>query len=164
LGPLASSRVVRTYRIKASKPPIDVGVVKLGVGLVWAGAIVWWGFERNSRCVAPRGAGASMAPPLTALHGRDLVHARAHSYAWVLQDLMGVVLMTAMLQSITLPNLKVASVLLILAFCYDIIFVFGTTIMETVAFGGETGEQVPLLLRFPHLIGEVGPPGNDVVG
>ena len=147
------------YRIKTRKPPIDVGVIKLGVSLVWAGVIVWWGVERNSRCVESRITGARTAPPLTALHGRDLVHAHARSYAWVLQDLMGIVLMTTMLQSIALPNLKVASVLLILAFCYDIIFVFGTTIMETVAFGGETGEQVPLLLRFPHLIGEVGTPG-----
>jgi presenilin-like A22 family membrane protease len=47
-------------------------------------------------------------------------------------------------------------VLLALAFAYDIVFVFGTSIMETVALGSQsTGEQVPLLLRVPRLGSEV---------
>ncbi len=46
------------------------------------------------------------------------------SYAWVLQDLFGIILCIAFLEVIQLKSLKVASVLLIVAFLYDIFWVF----------------------------------------
>ena len=151
-----------------------------------AGEATKWGWGRRAH------ARARLATPVQ----RTALAQTKNSYAWVLQDLLGIVLMMSMLQSIALPNLKVgracvcacvrtegpgarwcsyadtgaegsggalpllmvcqvASVLLLLAFCYDIVFVFGTTIMETVALGSHSGEQVPLLLRFPALFGEV---------
>lgn len=61
---------------------------------------------------------------------------------WPVQDVMGVVLCFIFLRTVQLPNLKVASVLLSLAFCYDIFFVFisplvfGRSVMEDVATGG----------------------------
>lgn len=61
---------------------------------------------------------------------------------WPVQDAMGVALCFVFLRSVQLPNLKVATVLLSLAFCYDIFFVFlsplvfGRSVMEDVATGG----------------------------
>jgi len=61
---------------------------------------------------------------------------------WPVQDAMGVALCFIFLRSVQLPNLKVATVLLSLAFCYDIFFVFlsplvfGRSVMEDVATGG----------------------------
>ncbi len=45
-------------------------------------------------------------------------------YAWVLQDIMGVCLCVLFLTLVRFPNIKVATVLLVLAFLYDIFFVF----------------------------------------
>jgi len=96
-------------------------------------------------------------------------------YAWVLQDLFGVCLCVLFLSLIRLPNIKVASYLLVLAFCYDIFFVFISplifehSIMVQVATGGEatadptfcekypkdsgcqTREQLPMLLLMPRI-------------
>ncbi|KAG6968775.1 hypothetical protein JG688_00005642 [Phytophthora aleatoria] len=61
---------------------------------------------------------------------------------WVLQDIIGISLCFAFLRTVQLPNLKVATVLLTLAFCYDVFFVFlspiffGSSVMEDVATGG----------------------------
>ncbi|KAG1708748.1 hypothetical protein DVH05_022373 [Phytophthora capsici] len=61
---------------------------------------------------------------------------------WPLQDIMGVSLCFVFLRTVQLPNLKVATVLLTLAFCYDVFFVFlspiffGSSVMEDVATGG----------------------------
>ena len=49
---------------------------------------------------------------------------RDASYAWALQDLFGVCLCVLFLGLIKLNNLRVASMLLGMAFCYDIFFVF----------------------------------------
>ncbi len=46
------------------------------------------------------------------------------SYAWILQDAFGIVLCIAFLETIQLKSLKVASALLIMAFFYDIFWVF----------------------------------------
>jgi signal peptide peptidase-like protein 2B len=46
------------------------------------------------------------------------------SYAWVLQDMLGVALCVLFLTLVRFPNIKVATVLLVLAFVYDIFFVF----------------------------------------
>ncbi|KAJ3043022.1 hypothetical protein HDV00_005929 [Rhizophlyctis rosea] len=84
--------------------------------------------------------------------------ARRSSYAWVLQDIIGVALMIIMLRSLHLPNIQVTTVLMIGAFLYDVFWVFisplftksGKSVMETVATGGGTGEDVPMLLRVPR--------------
>ncbi|ETO75923.1 hypothetical protein F444_08569 [Phytophthora nicotianae P1976] len=61
---------------------------------------------------------------------------------WVLQDIMGISLCFVFLRTVQLPNLKVATILLTLAFCYDVFFVFlspiffGSSVMEDVATGG----------------------------
>ncbi|GMF33164.1 unnamed protein product [Phytophthora fragariaefolia] len=61
---------------------------------------------------------------------------------WALQDIMGISLCFVFLRTVQLPNLKVATILLILAFCYDVFFVFlspiffGSSVMEDVATGG----------------------------
>ncbi len=45
-------------------------------------------------------------------------------YAWVLQNLLGVALCVLFLTLVRFPNIKVATVLLVLAFVYDVFFVF----------------------------------------
>ncbi|XP_042454239.1 signal peptide peptidase-like 2 [Zingiber officinale] len=44
--------------------------------------------------------------------------------AWVGQDILGICLMITVLRVLQLPNIKVASILLCCAFCYDIFWVF----------------------------------------
>ncbi|POM72039.1 Signal peptide peptidase-like, aspartyl protease family A22B [Phytophthora palmivora] len=67
------------------------------------------------------------------------LHRRSY---WVLQDIMGISLCFVFLRTVQLPNLKVATILLTLAFCYDVFFVFlspiffGSSVMEDVATGG----------------------------
>ncbi|OQR96070.1 signal peptide peptidase-like, aspartyl protease family A22B [Achlya hypogyna] len=61
---------------------------------------------------------------------------------WPLQDLFGVALCCVFLKTIRLPNLKIGALLLVLAFFYDIFFVFltpyifGKSVMVDVATGG----------------------------
>ncbi|KAI9895729.1 hypothetical protein PsorP6_019307 [Peronosclerospora sorghi] len=67
------------------------------------------------------------------------VHRRTY---WVYQDLMGICLCVAFLRTVAFPNLRVATLLLSLACCYDMFFVFvsplvfGSSVMEDVATGG----------------------------
>ena len=64
-----------------------------------------------------------------------------------------------MLKVLRLPSLKICTLLLSALFIYDIFFVFitplitknGKSIMVEVATGGDSGEQVPMVLRVPHL-------------
>lgn len=46
------------------------------------------------------------------------------SYAWILQNIMGISLCILFLSLVRFPNIKVATILLSLAFLYDIFFVF----------------------------------------
>lgn len=61
---------------------------------------------------------------------------------WPVQDLMGIALSFLFLRTVQIPNLRVATILLSLAFCYDVFFVFispavfGSSVMEDVATGG----------------------------
>eukprot|EP00887_Chlorella_sp_A99_P007587 scaffold28.g7587.t1 len=78
-------------------------------------------------------------------------------WAWVLQDLLAVCLMLVILRQLLLPNLKVACILLPLAFCYDVWWVFlqpavtgGESVMVEVATGGEAHEPMPMVLKVPH--------------
>ncbi|ETW01312.1 hypothetical protein H310_06876 [Aphanomyces invadans] len=100
---------------------------------------------------------------------------------WFLQDAFGIALCFVFLRTIRLPTLQVASVLLVLAFFYDIFFVFvtplifGRSVMVDVATGGQSAsskagypgvdfcerypslkacldpEPLPMLLLFPRL-------------
>ncbi|KAL3196773.1 hypothetical protein MRX96_015386 [Rhipicephalus microplus] len=77
-------------------------------------------------------------------------------------DLLGVAFSINMLKTLRLPNLMICSVLLVLLFFYDIFFVFvtpfltmkGESIMVEVAKGGNTQEQLPMVLRVPHFNNE----------
>lgn len=61
---------------------------------------------------------------------------------WYLKDVFGISLCCVFLQTVQLPSLKVATILLSLAFVYDVFFVFvspaifGSSVMEDVATGG----------------------------
>ncbi|TYZ69366.1 hypothetical protein PybrP1_001356 [[Pythium] brassicae (nom. inval.)] len=61
---------------------------------------------------------------------------------WYLQDVFGISLCVVFLRTVQLPSLKVATILLALAFVYDVFFVFvspaifGSSVMEDVATGG----------------------------
>ncbi|KAK2565277.1 Signal peptide peptidase-like 2B, partial [Acropora cervicornis] len=61
---------------------------------------VWWGIERNK------------------------------SYAWVLQDILGISFCISLIKNIRLPNLKVCTILLLLLLIYDIFFVFITPLFS----------------------------------
>ncbi|XP_071140613.1 signal peptide peptidase-like 2A isoform X3 [Mytilus edulis] len=96
---------------------------------------------------------------------------RHESYAWVLQDILGLAFCINMLKTIQVPNLKICSILLILLFLYDIFFVFitpyftkdeeildvtkrnGESIMVKVATGGasKSKERLPMVFVVPKL-------------
>ncbi|CAC5406622.1 SPPL2B [Mytilus coruscus] len=96
---------------------------------------------------------------------------RHESYAWVLQDILGLAFCINMLKTIQVPNLKICSILLILLFLYDIFFVFitpyftkdeeildvtrrtGESIMVKVATGGasKSKEKLPMVFVVPKL-------------
>ncbi|KAI4344990.1 hypothetical protein L6164_012160 [Bauhinia variegata] len=93
---------------------------------------------------------------------------RQEAYSWIGQDILGIGLMITVLQLARLPNIKVATVLLCCAFVYDIFWVFISpvifhqSVMITVAQGDESGEAIPMLLRFPCLFDPWG--GYDMIG
>ena len=91
--------------------------------------------------------------------------------AWVVQDVMGVGLLLVIQQSLRLPDIKVSTILLSLAFAYDVFWVFispwffAQSVMVAVAQGGGTGEAVPMLLRLPRLApDELAPGGYSMLG
>ncbi len=64
-----------------------------------------------------------------------------------------------MLKVLRLPSFKICTILLSILFFYDIFFVFitpaltsdGKSVMVEVATGGGTGEQLPMVLKVPHM-------------
>ncbi|GER40812.1 signal peptide peptidase-like [Striga asiatica] len=83
---------------------------------------------------------------------------RNASYSWIGQDILGICMMTTVLQLAQLPNIKVATVLLCCAFLYDIFwvflspYIFHDSVMIAVARGDKSGgESIPMLLRVPRL-------------
>jgi signal peptide peptidase-like protein 2B len=68
---------------------------------------------------------------------------QAETWSWLLQDFMGISVCLCFLNAVRLPNLQVATILLTLAFLYDIFFVFvsplifGSSVMVHVATGGD---------------------------
>ena len=93
---------------------------------------------------------------------------RASWWSFVLQDVLGVCLLLTLQRVLRLPNIKIATVLLSLAFFYDVYWVFlspyffSSSVMQTVAQGGSTGESVPMLLRLPRVQDELG--GQTMLG
>ncbi|KAF2616451.1 hypothetical protein F2Q68_00038371 [Brassica cretica] len=94
---------------------------------------------------------------------------RKTSYAWAGQDIFGICLMINVLQVARLPNIRVATILLCCAFFYDIFWVFLSplifkqSVMIAVARGSkDTGESIPMLLRFPRLSDPWG--GYNMIG
>ncbi|OWZ16129.1 Signal peptide peptidase [Phytophthora megakarya] len=107
---------------------------------------------------------------------------RFQSYSWIFQDIFGICFCLVFLRTVRLPNLKVASVLLVLVFMYDIFmvfispYIFNESVMIKVATGGAqhtaTGgvssgyclryptdtkhdcrsESMPILLRVPKML------------
>lgn len=84
-------------------------------------------------------------------------------WSWALQDVLGVAFSLNMLRTLRLPNLMICCVLLVMLFFYDIFFVFvtpfltmkGESVMVEVARGvADTHEQLPMVLRIPHLSSE----------
>ncbi|KAG0488147.1 hypothetical protein HPP92_006958 [Vanilla planifolia] len=90
------------------------------------------------------------------------------NYAWIGQDILGLCLMITVLQTAQLPNIKVASALLVSAFLYDIFwvfispFIFKESVMIAVARGGNSGDSIPMLLRMPRFFDPWG--GYDMIG
>ncbi|XP_071098726.1 signal peptide peptidase-like 2B [Haliotis cracherodii] len=87
---------------------------------------------------------------------------RKASYAWIIQDILGVAFSVNMMKTIRLPNFMACTLLLVLLFFYDIFFVFitpfftknGSSIMVDVATGGKShsGEQLPMVFKVPRFL------------
>lgn len=81
---------------------------------------------------------------------------RNSDWSWLLQDVMCICLCMVVQRQLRLPNIKVSAVLLVSAFMYDIFWVFisplffSSSVMVTVATGGDSGEMIPMLIRIPH--------------
>ncbi|XP_009592078.1 signal peptide peptidase-like 4 isoform X1 [Nicotiana tomentosiformis] len=94
---------------------------------------------------------------------------RRVSFAWIGQDILGIVLIITVLQIIRVPNLKVGTVLLTCAFFYDIFWVFVSkwlfhkSVMIEVARGDNSGEDgIPMLLKIPRMFDPWG--GYSIIG
>ncbi|KAK7096664.1 signal peptide peptidase-like 2B isoform X2 [Littorina saxatilis] len=87
---------------------------------------------------------------------------RNESFAWILQDMIGICFCLYVMKSLLMPSLKACTVLLGLLFFYDIFFVFitpyftenGQSVMVKVATGGsgQSKEQMPIVLRLPYFL------------
>jgi len=93
---------------------------------------------------------------------------RKASFAWILQDILGIAFLLTLQKTVQLPNAKVAGILLVLAFLYDIFWVFLSpfffqqSVMVKVATGGSSGEAMPMLLKMPRLTDPT--PGDSLLG
>jgi len=83
---------------------------------------------------------------------------RKEDWSWMIQDFLGVMFSINMLKVLRLPSLKICTILLCALFFYDIFFVFitplfmsGKSVMVEVATGHSSDEQLPMVLRVPHL-------------
>ncbi|TYZ57002.1 hypothetical protein PybrP1_011355 [[Pythium] brassicae (nom. inval.)] len=119
---------------------------------------------------------------LAAAVGASLVWflTRHANYSWVFQDVFGICFCMVFLKTVRLPNLKIATVLLLLVFVYDVFMVFLSPLIfkESVMIKAATGgnqaaatassgfclrypdetahkcvrEQMPILLRMPKFL------------
>lgn len=84
---------------------------------------------------------------------------RKEEWSWIIQDFLGIMFSINMLKVLRLPSLKICTILLSALFFYDIFFVFitplfmpeGKSVMVEVATGHSSDEQLPMVLRVPHL-------------
>jgi len=84
---------------------------------------------------------------------------RKTDWSWIIQDILGIMFSINMLKVLRLPSLKICTILLSALFFYDIFFVFitplfmegGKSVMVEVATGHSSDEQLPMVLRVPHL-------------
>lgn len=85
---------------------------------------------------------------------------RDQSWAWIGQDILGISMILTILRVAKLPNIKISTALLSLAFFYDIFWVFlspllfhGQSVMVVVATGDKAGgESMPMLLKIPRFM------------
>jgi len=76
---------------------------------------------------------------------------------WIFQDIIAAAFLCWVQRTLRLPNMKIASLLLVMMFFFDIFWVFVSplifqeSVMIRVARGGDTGEAVPMLLRIPSI-------------
>ncbi|XP_020598460.1 signal peptide peptidase-like 2 [Phalaenopsis equestris] len=94
---------------------------------------------------------------------------QSSTYAWIGQDILSICLLITVLQMVQLPNIKVASALLLSAFLYDMFwvfispFIFKESVMIAVARGNNGGgAAIPMLLRLPRFFDPWG--GYDMIG
>jgi len=84
---------------------------------------------------------------------------RKSDWSWIIQDILGIMFSINMLKVLRLPSLKICTILLSALFFYDIFFVFitplfmkdGKSVMVEVATGHSSDEQLPMVLKVPHL-------------
>jgi len=84
---------------------------------------------------------------------------RKSDWSWIIQDMLGIMFSINMLKVLRLPSLKICTILLSALFFYDIFFVFitplfmegGKSVMVEVATGHSSDEQLPMVLKVPHL-------------
>ncbi|XP_029466655.1 signal peptide peptidase-like 2B isoform X2 [Rhinatrema bivittatum] len=90
------------------------------------------------------------------------VYRNEDQWAWILQDILGIVFCLYMLKTIRVPTFKGCTLLLVVLFIYDVFFVFitpyltksGESIMVRVAAGpldSSTREKLPMVLKVPRL-------------
>merc|ERR1719356_507385 len=78
-------------------------------------------------------------------------------YGWPFQNIIGAGVLCWLQRTLRFPDMKIATLLLVLMFFYDIFwvflspYIFQQSVMVTVATGGGTGESVPMLLRIPSI-------------
>merc|ERR1719183_2181389 len=76
-------------------------------------------------------------------------------YGWLFQDILAGSLLPVIQRTLRVPNLKVIAIFLVVAFFFDIFWVFvsgnffGKSVMVEVATGGSSGVPLPLVLLFP---------------
>lgn len=90
------------------------------------------------------------------------------NYAWFLQNVLGFALLLEIQRLIRIPTLRISTILLSLAFVYDVFwvfispYIFQRSVMVEVATGGDSGQGMPMLLIFPRLNDELG--GYSLLG
>ena len=115
-------------------------------------------------------------------------HPDTHAFVWITQNIMGACMCVVFLTTIQLNSIQVATALLVVAFVYDIFFVFVTpylfhvkSIMVTVATSGgppkadplwcekypsdvncQGGDPLPMLFAVPRLFDYEG--GSSLLG
>eukprot|EP00049_Salpingoeca_infusionum_P018819 m.358915 g.358915 ORF g.358915 m.358915 type:complete len:586 (-) comp18341_c0_seq1:327-2084(-) len=98
---------------------------------------------------------------------------RKENWAWVLQDLLGMGLLTVALQQLRLASFRVGVLLLSVFVLYDVFFVFisplftknSDSIMVVAATGGGTSsESIPMVLSIPRINVPLCQMGNSLLG